>query len=214
MADLALPTLLALASHELRGPTGVVRGYVRMLDQDGTLGERPRRILGEVGRATDRLAALLDQMSELAHLQDGRLELVRRSRSLRAVLTQAAQSVVLPDQVEATITVRAPADVRMRLDEARLQAAIATLIITVARAQPGPAALELQLTRTRAGARIVLQPQDATGRKVVERPVDLSRGGTGLALPIADTVIRAHGGRLRERWAGSEWLGFGVARLY
>ena len=34
MPEPILPALLSLASHELRGPTGVLRGYLRLLDQD------------------------------------------------------------------------------------------------------------------------------------------------------------------------------------
>ena len=60
MAESILPTLLSLAAHELRGPTGVVRGYLRLLEQDATLGERPRRLMLEISRATDRMAAILD----------------------------------------------------------------------------------------------------------------------------------------------------------
>ena len=44
MSEAALPRLLSRASHELRGPTGVVRGYLRLLEQDVTLGERPRKV--------------------------------------------------------------------------------------------------------------------------------------------------------------------------
>ena len=69
MAETILPALLSLASHELRGPTGVLRGYLRLLEQDATLGVRPRKVMAEMTRATDRLAGLLDELSELAHTQ-------------------------------------------------------------------------------------------------------------------------------------------------
>lgn len=210
MADPALPTLLSLASHELRGPTGVVRGYLRLLEQDGTLGERPRRVVTEMTRATDRLATLLNELSELAQLKDGRLKLTLRSMSLRSVLNQAVQAVALPDGVHADFDVLAPADVRMRVDEARLRGVFCTLILTLARAQSGSTSIDLRLVKGRASAQVVVQPR-SLGRGTLEvRPVDLARGGIGLQLPIADAVVHAHGGRLRERWLAGKWAGFVV----
>lgn len=159
MAHPALPTLLSLASHELRGPTGVVRGYLRLLEQDPTIGARPRRVMTEMTRATDRLAALLDELSELAHLKDGRLKLTLRSMSLRSVLNQAVQAVELPDGVGADLDVLAPADVRARVDETRLRAVFCTLILTLARAQSGSTSIDLRLVAGRRSAQVVVQPR-------------------------------------------------------
>jgi two-component system, OmpR family, sensor histidine kinase BaeS len=208
MADTTLPTLLSLTSHELRGPTGVVRGYIRLLEQDVTIGERPRRVMLEMSRATDRLAALLDEVSELAHLKDGRLKLTFKRTSLRSVLNQAVQAVELPDTFEADLDVVAPVDVRMRLDEARLRAAFCSLIMTLARAQAGAASFDLRLVKGRAATQVIVQPRTLGRGTVEDRPVDFARGGTGLQLPIADAVIQGHGGRLRERWLAGRFAGF------
>jgi signal transduction histidine kinase len=210
MADPVLPTLLSLASHELRGPTGVVRGYLRLLEQDATLGVRPRRVMTEMTRATDRLAALLDELSELAHLKDGRIKLTLRSMSLRSVLNQAVQAVELPENVDMDLDVVAPADVRMRVGEARIRAVFTTLIVTLARAQSGAGSIDLRLSKGRSYAQVVVQPRSLGHGTVAEQAVDLARGGTGLQLPIADAVVQAHGGRLRERWVAGRWAGFVV----
>ena len=93
MADAALSALLSLASHELRGPAGVIRGYLRMLESDPTLGERPRRVAGDANRAADRLVTLLDEIVELARLNDQTLRPALRAMSLRSILNQAVQAV-------------------------------------------------------------------------------------------------------------------------
>jgi len=210
MVDPVLPALLSLTSHELRGPAGVLRGYLRLLELDATLGERPRRVMTEMARATDRLAALLDEISELAHLKDGRIKLSLRSTSLRSVLSQAVQAVDLPDNFDAALDVVAPADVRMRVDEARLRAAFSTLVVTFARAQPGSVSVDLCLSKVRGSAQVVVQPRTLGRGTVIQQAVDFKRGGTGMQLPIADAVIQAHGGRLRERWVAGRWAGFVV----
>jgi two-component system OmpR family sensor kinase len=210
MAETILPALLSLASHELRGPTGVLRGYLRLLDQDATLGVRPRRVMAEMTRATDRLAGLLDELSELAHLKDGSIKLTMRSVSLRSVMNQAVQAVELPENAEGDLDVVVPSDVRMRVDEARLRAVLCTLIVTLARAQTSSVSFDLRLLKGRRSAHMVVQPRTLGRGTVVEQAVDFSRGGTGLQLPIADAVVQAHGGRLRERWVAGRWAGFVV----
>ena len=133
---LHLSALLSLASHELRGPTGVVRGYLRMLEQ------RPdaRRAAAPRGRPTrtaaaDRLVTLLDEISRArAGSTTGRMRPALRAMSLRSILNQAVQAVTLPPEYEVDLDVVAPADVRLRVDEPRLRAVFETLIFTLARA--------------------------------------------------------------------------------
>ena len=75
MADATLAALLSLASQELRQPTGVVRGYLRVLDQDPTINQRVRKIIGEATSAADRLVELLDEIGELAKLKEDSVRL-------------------------------------------------------------------------------------------------------------------------------------------
>ena len=104
----------------------------------------------------------------------------------------------------------APVDVRMRVDEARLRTAVGTLIFVLARAQTGAATIDLRLIKTKVSSSIVITPRTLGRGKIVDQPIDLSRGGSGLLLPIADAIIQAHGGRLRERWIAGRWSGFVV----
>ena len=62
---------LRLASHELRGPVGVIRGYVQMLS-DGTLGEVPASMqpaMGVLETKANDMGRLVDQMLETARLE-------------------------------------------------------------------------------------------------------------------------------------------------
>lgn len=210
MPDAALSALLSLASHELRGPTGVVRGYLRMLDVDSTLGTRPRKVIGDAMRAADKLVGLLDEIGDLARLKDGAVPLTLKSLSLHSVLNQAVQAVTLPASHDIELDVVAPSDVRMRVDETRLREAFCTLIFVLARAQGGATTIELRLSRTKSGAVITVTPHTLGRGKIIDQPVELTRGGSGFLLPIADAVVQAHGGRLRERWVAGRWSGFVV----
>lgn len=210
MADAALSALLSLASHELRQPTGIVRGHLRMLDRDPGLPQRHRKAVDEAARAADRLVALLDEIGELATLSDGNVHLTLKSLSVRSVLSQAVQAVALPASHDVELDVVAPVDVRMRLDEDRLRTAFCTLIYVLARAQTGTATIELRLSRRGGSPTVVVTPRTLGRGKIVDKPLDLARSGSGLLLPIADSIIDAHGGKLRERWVAGRWSGFAV----
>ena len=210
MPDATLAALLSLASHELRQPTGVVRGYLRVLDQDPTINQRVRKISGEATRAADRIVELLDEIGELAKLKEASVRLNLKSMSLRSVMNQAVQAVVLPASHDVELDVVAPVDVRMRVDESRLRTAVCTLIYVLARAQTGAATIDLRLVKTQVSSSIVVTPRTLGRGKIVDQPLDLTRGGSGLLLPIADAIIQAHGGKLRERWVAGRWSGFVV----
>ena len=95
----------------------------------------------------------------------------------------------------------------------RLRQVFESLITAVARAQNGPATLELGLTapRVKGGTAQVVVAIRSIGRAaVIEKPLELTRAGVGLSLPIADSIVAAHGGKLRERWQGGKWAGFVV----
>jgi signal transduction histidine kinase len=212
MADAAISALLSLTSHELRQPTGVVRGYLRMLDHDPTLPQRARKVIGEATRAADTLVALLDEIGELARLKDDAVRLTLKSMSLRSVLNQAVQAVELPASHDVELDVVAPADVRRRVDEARLRMVFCTLIAVLARAQTGAATIDLRLTRTKNAAYVWVTPRSLLRGKVIDQAIDLTRGGSGMLLPIAEAIVTAHGGKLRERWIAGRWSGF-IVRL-
>ena len=210
MADATIAALLSLASQELRQPTGVVRGYLRTLDQDPLLTQRVRKISGEAILAADRLVELLDEIGELAKLKEDSVRLNLKAMSLRSVMNQAVQAVVLPASHDVELDVVAPVDVRMRVDEGRLRTAVGTLIYVLARAQTGAATIDLRLIKTKVSSSIIVTPRTLGRGKIVDQPIDLMRGGNGLLLPIADAIIQAHGGRLRERWVAGRWSGFVV----
>jgi signal transduction histidine kinase len=202
MPDAAIAALLSLTTHELRHPTGLVRGYLRTLEQDPTLTQRARKVIGETMEAADKLVALLDEVGELARYKDGAVPLTN----------QAVQAAELPDSHDVELDVVAPVDVRRRVDEARMRTVFGTLIFVLARAQTGAATIDLRLSRTKNSAYVWVTPRSLLRGKIVDQPIDVTRSGSGLLLPIAEAIVLAHGGKLRERWIAGRWSGF-IVRL-
>ena len=102
MADAALSALLSLASHELRGPAGVIPG----LPEDARGRPDARRAAPPRGTGTRTAppiasVTLLDEIVELARLNDQTLRPAGlQSMSLRSILNQAVQAVTLPPRYE------------------------------------------------------------------------------------------------------------------
>jgi signal transduction histidine kinase len=212
MADAAISALLSLTSQELRQPTGVIRGHLRTLDLDPTLNPKARKVIGDATRAVDRLVTLLDEIGELARLKSDAVRLTLKSLSLRSVLNQAVQAAELPDIHDVELDVVAPADVRRRVDEGLMRSAFGTLIYVLARAQKGSATIDLRLIRTKNSAYVWVTPRSLLRGKIEDKPIDVARAGSGMLLAIAEAIVQAHGGRLRERWVAGRWSGF-IVRL-
>src|SRR4029077_16273772 len=88
---------LNIASHELRGPMTVIKGYLTMLAA-GSLGDiapRAMSVLPLLIAKSDEVNSLLEQMIEASRLEDGRLAL-KPERSDIVELTSAAIETLEP----------------------------------------------------------------------------------------------------------------------
>src|SRR5439155_23837813 len=76
---------LNLASHELRGPITVIRGYISMMQEGylGDLNEAGRRVLPALLAKTDAMGLLIEQILEAARLEDQRVEVSLERMDLR-----------------------------------------------------------------------------------------------------------------------------------
>jgi signal transduction histidine kinase len=195
--------VLSLLAHELRGPLGVIRGYLRLIDQTSTeLSERSRESITAALRASDRISTVLDQASLLAHLHIGDVRLELKRVPLSTLVHAAIQAAALPQNTSVTLAVRPLPSVSVAADESRLRTALATFVEAVARAQSSRVIVEITARSTRlagkAAVRLCIGPRTLAGVDPAETELDLRRGGFGLLLPIAAFIVNAHGGRVRE----------------
>ena len=71
----AYSELISLAAHEFRTPASVIAGYLRMLQKEigPTLAERDAKMIDEAAKSCARMVALIEELSEVAKLDDGRV---------------------------------------------------------------------------------------------------------------------------------------------
>src|SRR5207302_4221007 len=82
---------LNVASHELRGPMTVIKGYLTMLEAGalGDLAPKARSVLPLLISKSDEVNWMIEQMIEASRLEEGRLAL-KRHRADIVELTDSA----------------------------------------------------------------------------------------------------------------------------
>jgi signal transduction histidine kinase len=213
------PQLLSLAVHELRTPASVVSGYLRMLQRDveQPLSDRQRKMIDEAEKSCARMVALIAELGEVSKLDAGLLAMAQEPLDLFQLLHEVAGAMHEAGDRDVHLDVRGPASgAPMTGDAARLRIALAGILRSVLREQPGgyTVVVESRLERSHRGqtATIAVGEESSldAARHAQPAPFDDKRGGTGLVLPIARRVIEAHGGRI---WSPRDTQSRGTALL-
>jgi PAS domain S-box-containing protein len=200
---------LDLASHELRGPLTVVRGYVSMISE-GTLGPVSDRIssaMGIVSWKLDEMNRLISQMLDTARIEDDRLFLSPEPHDMRTIAGEAVRSL-LPQAAtkEQRIELLLPSSpVIAEVDRDRIIVVIANLVENALKYSPARTTVTCAVGARADLVRIAvsdqgpgLDPQalevlfSRFGRVVAPETSDVP--GTGLGLYLAREIARRHGG--------------------
>jgi signal transduction histidine kinase len=201
---------LNLASHELRGPMTVVRGYVSMLEGGllGDLNERGRKAVPVISAKVMEMNALIEQMIEAARLEDGALMLRPAEIDLRDVVSEAVEAArpLVDDRHE--ISLRIPErPVQVRVDAERVRTIVSNLISNAIKYSPSGGTIDCELT-ARAGIARVAVKDSGVGIAKEDLPILFTRfgrvstphtnhlPGTGLGLYLGRQLARLHGGEI------------------
>ncbi|QRK10260.1 GAF domain-containing protein [Archangium violaceum] len=214
-ATRAREDLLAVVSHDLKNPLGVVQLASALLlrGAQGKPGsEQVQKQAGRIQAAADRMGRLISDLLDWGRIEAGGLPLEPSEQDLASLVTEALESVrPLAEARGLRVTAELPDEgVRVKCDRTRVLQVFGNLLGNAVKFTPDGG----QLT---AGARVLrdevqLWVKDTgTGIRpealphVFERywqAKDAESRGTGLGLTIAKGIVEAHGGRI---WARSEW---------
>lgn len=202
-----LGQMLSLLSHELRSPLGVVRGYLRLLNQhQGELSDSHQMAVTAALKASDRCVDLVAQASALAQMWRQETAIARQPIAIADLLQPLAATVRKADGQPLPVHVDLGSAVSISGDRAWLQTALSSLVAAVHRAQPEEItvaiASRLEPSGGRDGVAITVAPRGQPMDETSETPLDLRRGGLGLDLPMAAAIVAAHGGTIGERRSG------------
>jgi PAS domain S-box-containing protein len=210
--EAAKSNFLNLASHELRGPLTVIRGYLSMFAEGslGALTPTGQEVLPILGLKVDEMANLIEQMLDVARLEEGRLQLNLLESDMRELVQHeidaARATIQVPDLV---IEARLPAEpVPARVDRSRFHTIVLNLLSNSIKYSPDGGKITVALDATPHEVTLVItdegvgiEPEDMPrlfnrfGRIVT--PATSAIPGVGLGLYLSRELARMHGGDLQ-----------------
>ncbi|MEU1184765.1 HAMP domain-containing sensor histidine kinase [Streptomyces sp. NPDC005820] len=209
-AEQRLRRFVADASHELRTPLMSVRGYADLFQYAAANAPEERdKHLARLRAEAARMGVLLDDLLLLARLDAAEVETPLRMEDadLVELVGQAADAFRASHPGHPLTLAPGPAAVPLRMDPHRIRQVLDNLLTNAAvHTPPGtPVTIEVSTSPGTARVRVAdrgpgIPPGDRD--RVFDRfyRVDKARsrdrGGSGLGLSVARSLVRAHGGTL------------------
>jgi PAS domain S-box-containing protein len=205
--------LLAIVSHDLRNPLGVVLTSSALLLRSALppdKGERARRQVEAIQRAGNRMNRLIRDLLDFASIEGGRLTLARRPLDVAALILEVVEALrpLAAPRSQKLSGEEPAADLAIHGDHDRLVQVFSHIIGNSFKFGPDGGQVRVEVSAQGQEVRFVVaddgpgMPPDElanlfdrswqAGRK--------SRDGIGLGLSIVKGIVEAHGGRV---WAES-----------
>ena len=199
---------LNLASHELRGPLTVIRGYLSMLEHGslGKVGEDAQRAVEMMSVKATEMNSMVEQMLEAARLEEGRLELHIARHDLRDVVRQSIEVVRPLVDAKHPIRIAVPRrPVTVECDADRIQTILTNLLDNAVKYSPAGGEVAVEVASGRDGPAVHVRDHgvgiapDSMSTLVtrfgrIAGPDTSHLPGTGLGLYLSRELARLHGG--------------------
>lgn len=221
--DKAKSEFISIASHQLRTPLSIIKGYISMI-QEGSFGRMTKKLaepLRRVYLSNERLIKLVNDLLDLSRMEGGRMRYEMKPAQFSAIIAsvveefqQIAQSKGLTLHFK-----KEKDDPSVRLDEEKIRQVAFNLIDNAMRYTPKGGSITITLTINPyhllfsvidTGIGLDKQELNSLFQKFV-RSREVARihtEGVGLGLYVARRIVEDHGGRI---WAESAGKGKGSA---
>jgi signal transduction histidine kinase len=194
--------LLADVSHELRTPLSVIQGNVEGI-LDG-LYPADRAHLEPILEETQLLERLVEDLRTLSLSESGALRLHREPTDLAALLAETIAGFgAKADAASVSLRVSTAAGLPpLELDQARMHQVIGNLLANALRFTPAGGLVEVHAAAAAGSVEITISDSGSgIVPEVLPRIFDRffrsgDTGGSGLGLPIARSLVEAHGGSI------------------
>ncbi len=209
-AEQRLRRFVADASHELRTPLMSVRGYADLFQYAAANEPEEReKHLARLRAEAARMGVLLDDLLLLARLDAAEVEAPLRleDADLVELVCQAADAFRASRPDRPLSVTAGPDPVRLRLDTLRIRQVLDNLLTNAAVHTPAGTKVSVEVSVasgaatvrvTDSGPGIPAADQDRVFDRFyrIDKARSRDRGGSGLGLAVARSLVRAHGGTI------------------
>ncbi len=219
-----LRDFIDIASHELRHPMTIIKGYAATLSlyQDRMDAKTREKVLEDIDTGVNRLERLVYQLLDTARIERRKLVPERTETGMRELL-EGAVSEMRGRQPSSSIAVLfdgVPA--RIDADAEKVKQVLVVLLENAVNYSPPGSPVEIEAVPLEGGGVTVAVKDRGWGvpekdrEKIFQRfyqignPAHHSTEGIGLGLHIAREIIEAHGGRI---WCESREGGGSIFRF-
>jgi signal transduction histidine kinase len=198
---------LNIASHELRGPMTVIKGYLTMLEAGamGELSPKAQSVLPLLISKSDEVNWMIEQMIEASRLEEGRLALKRRRADIIELTDNAIDSVrMMLDGHE--LKVDFPVEpIEAEVDPDRFQIVVRNLLSNAAKYSAAGSDIDVDVRRdtdkafvsvTDHGVGITPEDQGRLFSRFGRIETSAHVQGTGLGLWLSREIAIMHDGDL------------------
>ena len=199
---------VADASHDLRTPLAIMKAEFEVALRRPDLGDTARPVLTSGLEEVDRMSGMVDDLLTLSRIDAHQEPLAREPLDL-AALARATAGELATLAAAAGVEVRPGGDEALMAvgDEGHVRRALRNVVRNAVEHSPRGSAVEVEVRRTAAAARVVVSDHGAgMPPEVLEHVFDRfyradaararDRGGSGLGLAIASWALRGMGGDL------------------
>jgi len=200
---------VAAVSHELRTPLALIQASVDSLVHLPLSGEQQRDSIQDIGRASVRLARIVDAILDFSRIEEGRRQLRIESVDLAGLVEDVTRECDEPSRRRLQVLVP---PITVLADPARTAQALSNLVSNALKYSSADTPVRLR-ARVMPGAGVAcLEVRDCGwGIPVEDQPYLFTKffrasnvrashlAGTGLGLYIARRLVEAQGGALRLR---------------
>jgi len=207
--DQAKSDFVSTVSHELRTPLTSISGYLEML-QDGDGGQLPeptKQMLTVIDRNATRLRNLIEDLLTQSRIDAGRLRLELTTVDVGSVLRTVHEAMrPLASANQITLSLQAPADLKVEGDPVQLEQVFTNLIGNACKFTPAGGQVRVELAADEEDG-VLVQVSD-TGMGIPGQDIGnlftrffrasnataAALPGTGLGLAIVREIVQRHGG--------------------
>lgn len=209
-SDARKSEFLGVLAHEIRNPLSALSLTTELLGSDVDASSR-QRALESARRQVNQMSRLTHDLLDAAAIQNGKVALECAVIPIRAVLEQSVEAVrQLADQRKLDVSIRAPGELFVEADRARIVQVFSNLLHNACKFSPegGTIRIEAAADGGNVCVKVVDQGIGIPADKLewvfdTYAQMTPGGGGLGLGLSLVRRLVQLHGGTIRALSRGT-----------